>query len=323
MKRLFLLSLSFSSIFIFGGFWGFFGHKTINNHAVYCLPMPLTAFYKKNQTYLKEASVNPDKRRMLVVGEEARHYIDLDRYGDSAKTALPVYWNKAVEKYGEDVLQENGIVPWHIYAQYNKLRDAFILKDAKTVLRISADLGHYLADAHVPLHTTSNYNGQLTNQHGIHAFWESRLPEIFSVGYTYWTGKATYVADPQNKAWEIVWDTHALVDSVLLIEAELTATFAGAKFSFEQRGQQLVKVYSREFANAYHCRLNGMVENQMKKAIHTIASFWYSAWIDAGQPDVNTMIPNMSDEERKEKTELLKLERGNTKFVSRHTEESN
>jgi hypothetical protein len=38
-------------------------------------------------------------------------------------------------------------------------------------------LGHYIGDAHVPLHTTSNYNGQKTNQHGIHGLWESRIPE--------------------------------------------------------------------------------------------------------------------------------------------------
>jgi hypothetical protein len=323
VKRIILLSLSVSSIFIFGGFWGFFGHKTINKHAIYCLPMPLVVFYKKNHNYLIETSVNPDKRRMLVVGEEARHYIDIDRYGDSAKTALPLYWNKAVEKYGEDVLQENGIVPWHIYAQYLRLRDAFIIKDGKSVLRLSAELGHYIADAHVPLHTTSNYNGQLTNQHGIHAFWESRLPEIFYSDYSFWLGKANYINNPQQKAWDVVWDAHALVDSVLQIEEKLTKTFDGSKYSFEQRGQQLVKVYSREFSQVYHTQLNGMVENQMKKSILCIASFWYTAWVDAGQPDVNTMIPNMSDEERKEKTELLKLERGNTKFVSRHTEESN
>ena len=45
------------------------------------------------------------------------------------------------------------------------------------VLRTAADLGHYLADAHVPLHTTGNYNGQRTNQTGIHALWETHNVE--------------------------------------------------------------------------------------------------------------------------------------------------
>ena len=66
---------------------------------------------------------------------------------------------------------------------------AFIEKDSDKILKYSADLGHYIADAYVPLHTTENYNGQLTGQKGIHAFWESRLPELFSEDYNYLVDK--------------------------------------------------------------------------------------------------------------------------------------
>ena len=52
------------------------------------------------------------------------------------------------------------------------------------VLRTAADLGHYLADAHVPLHTTGNYNGQRTNQTGIHALWETHNVEHLMASHT-------------------------------------------------------------------------------------------------------------------------------------------
>ena len=89
------------------------------------------------------------------------------------------------------------------------------------ILSLSSDLGHYIADAHVPLHTTENYNGQLTNQKGIHGFWESRIPEISAEEYDYLLGTAVYVADPLKEAWRIVKESNSAVDSVLKFEKEL------------------------------------------------------------------------------------------------------
>src|SRR5690242_16771149 len=140
----------------------------------------MVPFYKKNIRYIEESAVNPDRRRYIAPDEAPRHFIDLDNYGDSAIFKLPRYWNQAVEKFGEDSLNAHGILPWNIQRVYLQLKDAFFIRNPDRILKLSADLGHYIADAHVPLHTTRNYNGQLTNQIGIHAFWESRLPELFS-----------------------------------------------------------------------------------------------------------------------------------------------
>ena len=148
----------------------------------------MSVFYKQNIEYLTEAAVNPDRRRYAVADEAPRHYIDLDEYGDSALYKLPRYWSEAVKKFGQDSLQAHGIVPWHIYRVYNQLKDAFFIKDPDNILRISAELGHYTADAHVPLHTTKNYDGQLTDQIGIHGFWESRLPDLYFDEYDFFVG---------------------------------------------------------------------------------------------------------------------------------------
>jgi hypothetical protein len=47
-----------------------------------------------------------------------------------------------------------------------------------------------------------------------------------------------------------------------------------------------MRVYSREFSQAYHRRLNGQVERQLRYAARLIGAFWYTAWVDAGQPDL-------------------------------------
>lgn len=270
--------------------WGFFAHQRINRLAVFTLPPELFGFYKKHIRYITENAVNPDRRRYAVANEAARHYIDLDVYGDSALYKLPRYWQQAVEKYGEDTLQAYGIVPWHISLMKYQLTQAFKERNADRILRLSTELGHYVADACVPLHTTQNYNGQLTGQRGIHAFWETRLPELYSDSYDFFIGQPEYIAQPQLKAWQLVGSAHLALDSVLFFEKQLTQEFdEEKKYSYEIRSNQTTRVYSRAFSEAYSRKLNGQVERQMRLAIQTIASFWYTAWVDAGQPDLSTL----------------------------------
>jgi len=270
--------------------WGFFAHQRINRLAVFTLPPEMIGFYKVNIQYITEAAVNPDRRRYSVVDEAPRHYIDLDHYGDSAMYKMPFHWQQAVLLYTEDTLKKYGIAPWHINRMFYSLRDAFMLRDPDLILKRSADLGHYISDAHVPLHTTENYNGLLTNQEGIHAFWESRLPELFSDDFNFFVGKADYISNPQLAAWKAIQTSHLALDSVLSMERALSEKMGEKKYSFETKGRQTVKVYSQPYSRAYYLLLNGMVERRMRQAIKTTGDFWYTAWVDGGQPDLNELI---------------------------------
>ncbi|MHA6249468.1 zinc dependent phospholipase C family protein [Pontibacter sp. CAU 1760] len=283
--------------------WGFFAHQRINRLAVFTLPPEMVGFYKKHIRYITEHAVNPDRRRYAVDGEAARHYIDLDVYGDSALYKMPRFWPAAVARYTEDTLQAYGIVPWHINLMKFQLTQAFKERNLDRILRLSTELGHYVADACVPLHTTQNYNGQLTDQRGIHGFWETRLPELFSSNYDFFVGQAQYIEQPQLRAWDLVASAHIALDSVLYFEKQLTQEFKEEKkYSFEVRNNVTTRVYSQAFAKAYSDKLNGQVERQMRLAIRTVASYWYTAWVDAGQPDLRTFPKALSAEE------LLKLQ---------------
>lgn len=290
MKRLGLFTISAIFMTLLSG-WGFFAHQNINRLAVFGLPPEMIVFYKKHIQYLTEKAVNPDKRRYVNPDEASRHYIDLDVYGDSAIYKMPRYWKDAVEEYSKDTLKAYGIVPWHINKVYYSLRDAFLRKDAEMVLRYSADLGHYVADAHVPLHTTENYNGQLTGQYGIHGFWESRLPELFLKGYDLFVGRADYIQNVQYEAWKAVESAHFALDSVLLFEQRLSIQYpAGKKYSYEEKGASVIRVYSFEYSKDYHELLNGMVERQFRRSVKMVADIWYTAWIDSGQPDFGSLL---------------------------------
>ena len=273
--------------------WGFFGHKRINRIATFTLPPEMFGFYKEHIEYLTEHAVDPDKRRYAVDGEAQRHYIDIDHYvhsGDDPFDVVPRRWKDAVDKFSEDTLQMYGIVPWYITVMKYKLQKAFESRNVDLILKYSADIGHYIGDAHVPLHTTENYNGQLTNQKGIHGLWESRLVEINYENYDYFVGKANYVQNVQDYIWEAVKGSHYAVDSVFRMEKEVTKDMAtDRKYSFEQRGNTTVSVYSYEFSQEYHRRMNGMVERRLKAAIAAVGSIWYTAWVDAGQPDLSAL----------------------------------
>lgn len=272
--------------------WGFFAHKKINYLAVFLLPPQMMVLYKPNIEFLTEHAVDPDKRRYAVAAEGPRHYLDIDHYGKYPYKELPHKWTDAVAKFGADTLQGYGIVPWHVQIMLNRLTMAFKEKDFSSIMKNSAEIGHYIADAHVPLHASSNHNGQYTNQKGIHAFWESRIPELLAdKQFDFFIGKAEYIKDPGIFIWNRIIESGREADSVLSIEKELSLHFPGdRKYSFEKRNNVLLRQYSSEYTIAFDKKLNGMVERRMRQAIFAVASFWYTAWVNAGQPDLTSLV---------------------------------
>jgi len=303
LKRYLVFALLFCSLVIFPS-WGFFAHKHINRTAVFTLPGDMIRFYKNNINYITDHAVDADKRRYADTAEAARHFIDADRYGEAPFDSLPEKWSIALSKYSESTLKENGIIPWQIERSYYSLVQAFVKRDSAAILRLSSNLGHYIGDAHVPLHTTENYNGQLTGQAGIHAFWESRLPELFAKNYDFLTGQARYIENPLKEAWRIIRHTHSLKDSVLVVEANLNADFpSDLKYSFSLRNGQVIRQYSEEYAKAYDEALKGMVQVQMRSSVAAVGSFWYSAWVDAGQPSLKNLRRLPADEQERRQTD--------------------
>lgn len=251
----------------------------------------MITFYKTNIEFISDHAPDPDKRRYAVAEEGPRHFLDIDHYGSMPFNNLPHKWVDAVNKYSEDTLQAYGIVPWWVDVMYKRLIRAFIDKDSKRILKLSTELGHYIADAHVPLHVCSNHDGQLTDQKGIHAFWESRIPELLAdKEWDFFIGKAQYLQNPAEYIWERTLESGAAADTVLKYDKQLSARFAAdKKFSYENRNGVIMRQYSSTYCKEYNSLIQGMVERRMRLAIHSVASFWYSAWVDAGQPDLSKL----------------------------------
>jgi hypothetical protein len=263
----------------------------------------MMVLYKPNIDFLAEHAVDPDKRRYAVKEEGPRHYIDIDHYGNYPFDSLPRKWTDAVEKFTEDSLTAHGIVPWWIPTMLSRLTNAFKAKDQAKILKLSAEIGHYIADAHVPLHASSNHNGQLTGQTGIHGFWESRIPELLAEKeWDFFIGKAEYITAPSAFIWQRILESAAASDSVLKLEKALSQDFAPDKrYAFEERNGIVIKQYSSAYTIAYNNLLNNMVQRRMRQSIFAVASFWYTAWVNAGQPDLKNLSNKaFTDDELKE-----------------------
>ncbi|MCC7244275.1 MAG: hypothetical protein IT269_01235 [Saprospiraceae bacterium] len=217
----------------------------------------------------------------------------------------------------EERLMEHGILPWHLQVMQRRITEAFKRGDGRQVLRLCADMGHYIGDAHVPLHTTSNYNGQKTSQHGIHGFWESRIPELFADDdYDYFVGKPEYVDQTRDWFWGMVLQSNTMVDSVLLYERKLSKSYpSDRQMCPDMRLGVMLVAPCRDYAAAYQDALNGMIERRMRAAIHAVSSAWYTAWVDAGQPDLKKMQinPPSADEIEEEKEMKKAFEKGKIK----------
>ena len=267
----------------------------------------LLVLYKSQIDFLAEHAVDPDKRRYAIPEEGPRHFIDIDHYGKYPYSELPRKWNDAVAKFSEDSLKAYGIVPWWVQTMLQRLTTAFKEKNQAKILKLSAEIGHYIADAHVPLHASQNHNGQLTNQKGIHGFWESRVPELLAdKEWDFFIGKADYIKNPGEFIWQRVLESAAAADTVLLFERELNNNFSpDQKFGFEDRNGVTVRQYSSAYSIAYNTKLDGMIERRMRQSIYAIASFWYTAWVNAGQPDLKQLSnKELSAEDQKEFEEL-------------------
>jgi len=238
---------------------------------------------------------------------------------------LPRKWADAVAKFGEDSLKEYGIVPWHIQNMLYRLTDAFKTKNFTLIMKASTEIGHYIADAHVPLHACSNHNGQFSNQKGIHAFWESRVPELLAekdpmtIGFDFFIGKAVYIQNPGDFIWKRVLESARAADSVLAFERELTLQFPDdKKYSFEERNGKIIRQYAVAFTIAYNKKLDGMIERRMRQSIFAIASFWYTAWVNAGQPDLKELVDKkFSDADLKEFEQLNAQWSSGSKMIGR------
>ncbi len=294
--------------------WGGWGHRHINRAAVFSLPEEMRAFYYNHIDFITEGAVVPDLRRGLLNdrAETPRHFIDIEDFKNTSIDALPRTMKEAYAKYDSAFLQKTGILPWYIQSIMDKLTTAFKRKNRSEIIFLSAELGHYVGDAHMPLHTASNYNGQLSNQKGVHALWESTIPEVFGNTYNFNVAEAKYIDDVTAETWHMIGQSHDLELTLLAADKKVRSTIAPDQmYKKDAAGKNVLAynepVFSTEYATQFHTALNGMVEKQMRLSVIDVANYWYTAWVNGGKPDLALLDdPSLTKRNKKNYKKELK-----------------
>lgn len=263
--------------------WGFKAHRTINKNAIETLPLSIKPFFSSYKDFLIEHSIDPDIWRKEYPETSGFHYIDIDMYGDYPYSQLPRDFNQAVKKYGLKMVRERGTLPWKIDEYTDKLSESMRRGEVDEIILTSAVLGHYVADAHVPLHTVENYDGQFTGNDGIHRRWETFMIEIFESRYKSSPDSAVYIEDPLDFAFKIILEGNRLAHLIFaaddsarkVLSEKEKGLLMGRKEKIPQKYFEILYRYSGELA-----------WQRMDAASSAIGSLWYTAWIKAGRPEL-------------------------------------
>jgi S1/P1 Nuclease len=302
MRRMLAAGSCLLLIIVLCNSWGFLVHRTTQQLAVYELPRTLQSFFYSNMGYVVKYSVRPDQRRNEDSTEATKHFIDLEMFGDSAAWKMPYNWNEAVAKYSKDSLLKYGYVPYYIIIMKDRLTNAFRSGNKDSILFYATDLAHYIGDANVPLHVSVNYDGQLSNQKGLHSLWESVIPEVELEQFNlYSRHKARYLQHPEEAIWNAIRRSQSLLKDVFEQEKETSKSFTDStKYRVQVRNGRESRSYTAAFAKAYRARLGNTINEQLIRSSDLIADFWYTSWVDAGKPDVKQWIQPAFSKENKQ-----------------------
>jgi hypothetical protein len=276
--------------------WGTAAHRFIMARAIDILPAELKPFFDHYRAELVVRVVDPDVWRIAGWEEDHNHFVDfgMPELGPYPFTALPREYGVALEKFGMTTLKKVGMLPWREAEEFGNLRRAFeafaknlSYAPTDTVL-FAAAASHYIQDAHQPLHATNNYDGQLTQQNGVHARFEAALFERFASKLTVTPGRVSAIRVPRDAAFDVLLASHQLVDRLLQADKDAIA----GKDSYDD-----------EYFERFFASVRPILEKRLADSVTATASLIVGAWEQAGKPALRIEMPRTVQKVRTPKSE--------------------
>jgi hypothetical protein len=267
--------------------WGFEAHKFIAERMIALLPPDLRPLFEARKAFIIERSIDPDIWRTVGWEQEPpNHFLDIDYepYGPYPFKELPRDYGMAVQKFGKDVVDTQGLLPWRTAEFYGRLQREFeSLKRQNppgyaldNIVLFSAVMTHYISDGHVPLHAVMNYDGQLSEQRGIHSRWEAELFERHRSKLTIAPPAMKPVSEPRDFMFETLLASNRDAAGVLAADK---AAVVGREF------------YDDAYFEAFGKSTLPTLERRLNTAIAAVAASITGAWEQAGRPKVPTEFP--------------------------------
>ena len=253
--------------------WGFEVHRFIMDRAIALLPPTIRPVFERHREMAVERAIDPDTWVLVGFDDEApRHFLNLDSdgYGAYPFTGLPRAYDAAVRKFGEARVRRNGTLPWRTQEFFDRVAREFADVRRRSsagaeldAVRLASALAHYVADAHVPLHAVVDYDGQSTNQRGVHSRFETSLFQRFGRRLTIAPAALPPIRQPRDAVFD-----------ALIAGARLAPTVLEA----DRRAKQGRAAYDDAFYNAFFNGSRRTLERRLNEAIAAVAATIAGAW---------------------------------------------
>ena len=280
--------------------WSDAGHELVAEEAVQRLPQPLRGLLADPARLdrLKASSIAADGRTdatspHYTPAEKPRHFFDIDAVTDEPPpfATFPRDRAEAERQFGAETFEKAGTAPWAAAEALDRLVDALRTGRTGGVFAAAGDLAHYAADLHMPLHTTKNWDGQLTGNHDIHKALEVGLVNRRLDAYRAEVRKdrrvVHYLADPTDRLFDWLIAAHARVAPIL--EAD-TAARTATQYNPAQHPEDLDQVDSARARPYYEALAEELAKRgspeaaALREASAHLADLLYTAWVRAGKP---------------------------------------
>ncbi|HME13521.1 MAG TPA: hypothetical protein VKF79_11695 [Candidatus Acidoferrum sp.] len=251
--------------------WGRNGQKLIVNQAIDTLPPEIRGYFEANRATLLQHVSDPVDLMAKSTTERRNHYLYFDKYGRFPFAALPRNYKAAVSKVGKWKLEGNGLLPWQVGVYSQKLTEAMKMGHWDEAKIDAAILAFYVGETNDPFHTTDNYDGRLSGQVGIDERFGSTLVDRFSSFFPMRPNDASFIGDPTDHAFESSLASHSVIENVLLADRNA------------QLGQTS---YTDEYYDRFYNLSAAILIHQLSNAATDTGSYWLTAWINAGRPQL-------------------------------------
>lgn len=253
--------------------WGRHAHRLVNELAIGMLPAgPLRSALEADEGQVIRASTEPDDVfRDHYPREGERHYFNIDALAPAPFEGLPVS-DAAIAACPLRPPKLAGRLPVAVRESYDELVRYLRAGDDLSTRRAAGLLGHYVADATMPLHATTNFDGWDTGNRGIHFLlevtfygWDRRRIEK---GVRRRAGKAlpSPPRDPEMLSLELLREGIAHVPA--LLETDRRAKEKGG--GLDGRSVKVLRKGATEIVVA-----------QVARAAEALAALWLAAELES------------------------------------------
>src|ERR1700733_11801640 len=262
-----VLLFHFSAGLSFG--WGQSADRLIINKAVDSLPDEMRPFFESNRQFLVQHVTDPESEDNNP--DQFNRFVRLDHYGQFPFSALPRSYQAAVSKLTRKTVEMYGLLPWQIGIYSKKLTDAFQARNWSEAKLTAAVLAYYVSAAHDPFNTTMNHDGSLSEQPGVNNRFNASLVDRYQLFLFIKPNEAAFIRDPTDYAFDMALNSHAWLENVLLAD---------------RRAHEGLGNYGDAYYDRFYAQAGAVLVRQFSDASTDVGSYWMTAWINAGRPQL-------------------------------------